>query len=117
MITTIWLVDTAINLHSDSFVGVVCVCVCVCVCEIRTFNIFPLSNFQIYSMVLLALVTIHSRIHCIPNIYSSYNWRFVPLKYFSLPYSPFCWGMAVIIFGASLAVLQVLYKYYSHYKN
>ena len=59
MITTVWLVDKAITLHSYSFVCVVCVCVCV----MRTFNILPLSNFQIYSKVLLSLVTIHSHVH------------------------------------------------------
>ena len=44
------LVNTYITSHSCNFV-------CVCVCVMRTFKIYSLSNFWIYNIVLLTMVT------------------------------------------------------------
>ena len=32
------------------------VCVCVCVCMVRTHTIYPFSKFQVYNVILLAIV-------------------------------------------------------------
>ena len=81
---------------------------CVCIYVVRTFKIYSLINFQLYSTVL----TIVTTLRYIPQTYSFYNWKFISfdlLSQFPHPHQTLA-GTSLLCFF-ELSFLYFKYKW------
>ena len=85
------------------------VILCVCLCVLRTFKIYSLSNFQIYSTVLLTIVTLlyNSSLELINLITESLN-TLTTLTHSPSPHPPLA---ATNLLSVSMSFVFIDFKY------
>ena len=74
----------------------------------KTFQIDSLSNFQVYSTVLLTVIIM---LYIYPSAHSSYNWKFLPSgEYPPISFTLSLWQLSLYYVSMSLTFLDSTYK-------
>lgn len=106
VITTIKQVNVSSTSHSEHM----CVCLCVCMCALGTRKTYPLSQFAVYSSVLLAPVTPL----CVRSLELTllHDWALIPLGP-PLPIPPFSQPLELLFHcvSRSLPVWDFTYQW------